>query len=84
MVSGQDYVDTTSVKNIYARNPEKTTRFIQKVKPNYMYLLQDDSTDDTTGYTTTGASSSSKKGVRTTTVSSDYGMEIVVKHVKRV
>ena len=85
VVSGPDYVDTTSVKNMYARNPEKTTRFLQKVKPNYMHLLQDETADDTTRDTTTAtASSSKKKGVHTTTISSDYDMEIVVKHVKRV
>ena len=55
--------------------------FLQKVKPDYIHVAQDDTADDTT---TTAASSSKKKGVRTTTILSDYDMEIVVKHVKRV
>ena len=47
-------------------------KFIQKVRPDYVYLLQEGTTvtEETTGETT--ASSSKKKGVRTTTISSDY------------
>ena len=84
VVSGPDYVETASVQYMCGRNPEKTTRFTQKVKPNYMYLLQNEATTDETTGDTTAASSSKKKGVRTTTISSDYDMEIVVKHVKKV
>ena len=66
---------------MYNWNYEKTMEFLQKVKPDYIHVVQD---NDTTEDTTTGtASSSKKKGVRTTTISSDYDMEIVVKHVKR-
>ena len=81
VVSGPDYVDTTSVKNMCTRNYEKTMEFLQKVKPNYIHVVQDNDTADDT--TTGAAPSSKKKGVRTTTISSDYDMEIVVKHVKR-
>ena len=81
VVSGPDYVDTTSVKKMYNRNYDKTMEFLQKVKPDYIHVVQD---NDTTEDTTTGAApSSNKKGMRTTTISSDYDMEIVVKHVKR-
>ena len=80
VVSGPDYVDTTSLKNMYNRNYDKTMEFLQKAKPDYIHMVQDDTTEDTT---TGAASSSKKKGVRTTTISSDYDMEIVVKHVKR-
>ena len=79
-VSGPDYVDTTSVKNMYSRNYDKTLAFLQKVKIDYIHVVQDDTADDTT----TAAASSSKKGVRITTISSDYDMEIVVKRVKRL
>ena len=81
VVSGPDYVDTTSMKNMYNRNYDKTMDFLQKVKPDYIHVLQEDTTAEET--TTGGASSSKKKGVRTTAISSDYDMEIVVKHVKR-
>ena len=82
VASGPDYVDTTSLKNMYHRNYDKTMEFLQKVKPDLHVVQDTDTTGDTT--TTTGAASSSKKkGVRTTTISSDYDMEIVVKHVKR-
>ena len=55
--------------------------FLQKVKPDYIHVVQDnDTTEDTT---TRAAPYSKEKGVRTTTISSDYDMEIVVKHVKR-
>ena len=81
VVSWPDYVDTTSVKNMYNRNYEKTKAFLQKVKPDYIHVVHDnDTTDD---ITTRAASSSKKKSVRTTTISSDYDMEIVVKHVRR-
>ena len=83
MINGPDYVEVTSVQYMHTKSPEKTTKFIQKVKPNYMYLLQEEATTgEATGDTT--ASSSKKKGVRATTISSDYDTEIVVKHVKRV
>ena len=83
VINGPDYVEITSLQYMHTRNPEKTTKFIQKVKPNYMYLLQEEATtSEATGDTT--ASFSKKKGVRTTTISLDYDMEIVVKHVKRV
>ena len=81
VVSGPDYLDTTSVKNVYVRNYDKTMKFLQKVQPNYIHVLQDE--DATGDMTTTAASSSKKKGVRTTTISSDYDMEIAVNHVKR-
>ena len=55
--------------------------FLQKVKPDYIHVVQDD--DNYNDTTTASASSSKKKGVRTTTISSNYDMEIVVKHVKR-
>ena len=81
MVSGPDYVDTTSVKNTYSQNYDKTMAFLQKVKPDYIHVAQDYTADDAT---TSATSSSKKKGVRTTTISSDYDMEILVKHAKRV
>ena len=81
VVSGPDSVDITSVKNMYSRNYDKTLTFLQKVKPDYIHVVQDDDTADDT--TTATAPSSKKKGVRTTTISSDYDMKIVVKHVKR-
>ena len=80
VVSGPDYIDTTSLKNMCNRNYGKTMEFLQKVKPDYIHVVQEDTTKETT---TGGASSSKKRGVRTTTIPSDYGMEIVVKHVKR-
>ena len=55
--------------------------FLQKVKPDYIHVVQDDAADDAT---TAAASSSKKKGVHTATISSNYDMEIVVKHVKTV
>ena len=80
VVSGPDYIDYKSVQNMYNRHYDQTIEFLQKVKPNYIHVLQG---DDTTEETTTGATSSSKKkSVRTTTITSDYDMEIVVKHVK--
>ena len=80
VISGPDYMDITSVKNMYTRNYDKTMAFLQKVKPDYIPVALGDTTDDTTIAT---ASSSQKKGERTTTISSDYDLEIVVKHVKR-
>ena len=63
---------------------ERATTFIKKVKPDPQYLPHEDH-EETTGETTgaTTASSSKKNGVRTATISSDYGMEITLKHVKR-
>ena len=75
----------TSVKNMSSRTYDKTLAFLQKVRPDYIHVVQDeDAASDTITAAATTASSSSKKGVRTTTISSDYDMEIVVKHVKRV
>ena len=61
---------------------ERVTTFIQKVRPDYLYLLDEDTTGETACKTT--ASFSKKKGVRSTTITADYDMEIAVKHVKRV
>ena len=83
VINGPDYVEVTSLQYMHTRNPEKATRFTQKVKPNVVYLLQEEATTgEAIGDTI--ASSSMKKGVRTTPISSAYDMEIVVKHVKRV
>ena len=73
VVSGPDYVDTTSVKNTYVRNYEKTTAFLQKVKPNYIHTLPDETAEDTT---TAAASSSKKKGA-------DYHHLIRLRHGDR-
>ena len=81
VVSGPDYIDYKSAQNMYNRHYDKAIEFLQKMKPDYIHVLQE---DDTTKETTTGTTSfSKKKGVRTTTITLDYGMEIVVKHVKR-
>ena len=85
VVSGPDHVDMASVKNMYSRNYDKTLAFLQTVKPDYIHVVQaDDTTYDTNAAAAAAASSSKKKGVRPTTIASDYDMEIVVKHVKRV
>ena len=61
------------------RHYDKTVEFLQKVKPDHLKELLDD--EETTGETT--ATTSKKKGVRTTTITADYDMEIVVKHLKK-
>ena len=81
---GDLHADTTSLHYMINRGAtnDRSKKFIQNVRPDYIHLLQDEATtEETTGGTT---ASSSKKGVRTTTISCDYNMEIVVKHVKRV
>ena len=81
VVSGPDYIDTSLWRTCTTGTTTRLMEFLQKVKPDYIHVVQE---DDTTEETTTGATSSSKKkGVRTTTITSDYDMEIVVKHVKR-
>ena len=85
VIHGDLHADVASLQYMISRGAtnDRATKFIQKVRPDYMHLLQDETTaEETTGGT--AASSSKKKGVRTTTISSDYDMEIVVKHVKRV
>ena len=64
---------------MFHRHYDKTVEFLQEVNPNYLKELLEE--EDTTGETT--ATTSKKKGVRTTTITADYDMEIVVKHVKR-
>ena len=68
---GDLHVDTTSLQYVLNRGAtvDRATKFIQKLRPDYMHMLQDDTTaaDETTGGAT--ASSSKKKGVRTTTIS---------------
>ena len=85
IIHGDLHADVTSLQHMINRGAtnDRATKFIQKVGPDYMHLLQDETTatEETTGGPT--ASSSKKKGVRTTIISSDYDMEIV-KHVKRV
>ena len=75
-VSGPDYIDYKSVQNMCHRHYDKTVEFLQKVKPDYLKELQE---EETTGEPTT----TKKKGVRTTTITADYDMEIVVKHLKK-
>ena len=53
--------------------------FLQEVKPDYLKELLED--EETTRETT--ATTSKKKGVRTTTITADYDMEIVVKQLKK-
>ena len=78
-ISGADHINYKSVKNMLNRHYDKTVEFLQEVKPDYLKELLDD--EETTGETT--ATTSKKKGVRTTTITADYDMEIVVKQLKK-
>ena len=78
-ISGPDNINYKSVKNMFNRHYDKTVEFLQEVKPDYLKELLED--EETTGETT--ATTSKKKGVRTTTITADYDMEIVVKQLKK-
>ena len=84
VIHGDLHAEVASLHYLLKRGAtgERATTFIQKVRPDYLHLLDEETTGESTGTTT--ASSSKKKGVRSTTITADYDMEITIKHVKRV
>ena len=80
-ISGPDHIYYKSVKNMFNRHYDRTVEFLQEHDPNYLKQLLDE--DETTTGETTTAGGSKKKGVRTTTITADYDVEIVVKQSKK-
>ena len=79
-ISGPDHYYAKSIKNMYNRHYDETVEFLKENHPDYLRQLQMEE-ETTTGEpsTTTGK----KKGVRTTTITADYDVEIVVKQSKK-
>ena len=80
-ISGPDHIYYKSVRNMFNRHYDRTVEFLQEHDPNYLKQLLDEE-ETTTGEPTTTAVSK-KKGVRTTTITADYDVEIVVKQSKK-
>ena len=82
-ISGDLYDDATSLRNLLSRGTtmERATTLIKKMRPDLMYLLQEEH-EETTGEAT-ASTTTKKKGVRSTTITSNYDMEITAKHVQR-
>ena len=78
-ISGPDHINYQSVKNMLNRDYHKNVEFLQEVNPNYLKEILEE--EDTTGETTT--TTGKKKGVRTTTITADYDVEITVKQLKK-
>ena len=78
-ISGPDNINYKSVRNMFNRHYDKTVEFLQEFDPNYLKKLLEE--EETTGEPTTTLSK--KKGVRTTTITADYDVEIVVKQSKK-
>ena len=81
-INGDLHTEIGSLRNVLSRGTtmDRATPFIKKVRPDYKYLLDEETTGEATASTTT----SKKKGVRSTTIAADYDIEITVKHVKRM
>ena len=79
-ISGPDHIYYKNVRNMFHRHYDKTVEFLQENDPNYLKQLLDEE-ETTTGEPTT--TMSKKKGVRTTTITADYDMEIVAKQSKK-
>ena len=78
-ISGPDHYYEKSIRNMYNRHYDETVEFLKENHPNYLRQLEN--TEETTaGETTT---TGKKKGVRTTTITADYDVEIVVKQSKK-
>ena len=78
-ISGPDHIYYKSVKNMLHRHYDETVEFLKENNPNYLQQLLDEEETTTGEPTTTGK----KKGVRTTTITADYDVEIVVKQSKK-
>ena len=79
-ISGPDHIYYKSVKNMLHRHYDETVEFLKENNPNYLQQLLDEE-EITTGEPTT--TTGKKKGVRTTTITADYDVEIVVKQSKK-
>ena len=79
-ISGPDHIYYKSVKNMFQRHYDETVEFLKENHPNYLQQLLDED-ETTTGEPTT--TTGKKKGVRTTTITADYEVEIVVKQSKK-
>ena len=79
-ISGPDHIYYKSVKNMLHRHYDETVEFLKENNPNYLQQLLDEE-ETTTGEPTT--TTGKKKGVRTTTITADYDVEIVVKQSKK-
>ena len=79
-ISGPDHIYYKSVRNMFNRHYDKTVELLQENDPNYLKQLLDEE-ETTTGEPTT--TMSKKKGVRTTTITADYDIKIVVKQSKK-
>ena len=79
-ISGPEHIYYKSVKNMFQRHYDETVEFLKENDPNYLQQLLDGE-ETTTGEPTT--TTGKKKGVRTTTITADYDVEIVVKQSKK-
>ena len=80
-ISGPDHIYYKSVKNMFQRHYDETVEFLKENHPNYLQQLLNEE-ETTTGEPTT-TTTGKKKGVRTTTITADYDVEIVVKQSKK-
>ena len=80
-ISGPDHIYYKSVKNTFQRHYDETVEFLKENHPNYLQQLLNEE-ETTTGEPTT-TTTGKKKGVRTTTITADYDVEIVVKQSKK-
>ena len=78
-ISGPEHIYYKSVKNMLQRHYDETVEFLKENNPNYLQQLLDEETTTGEPTTTTGK----KKAVRTTTITADYDVEIVVKQSKK-
>ena len=79
-ISGPDHIYYKSAKNMFQRHYDETVEFLTENHPNYLQQLMNEE-EATTGEPTT--TTGKKKGVRTTTITADYDVEIVVKQSKK-
>ena len=79
-ISGSDHYYMKSIKNMYHRHYDETVEFLQENHPGVLRMLQNED-EATTGDSTT--TTGKKKGVRTTTITADYEVEIIVKQPKK-
>ena len=79
-ISGPDHYYMKSIKNMYNRHYDETVEFLKDNHPECLRMLQNEE-ETTTGEPTT--TTGKKKGVRTTTITADYDVEIVVKQSKK-
>ena len=78
-ISGPDHYYMKSIRHMYNRNYDDTVEFLKENHPDVLRMLQNE--EETTGEPTT--TTGKKKGVRTTTITADYEVEIVVKQSKK-